>query len=140
VLTKHDFAMTRKIAPNAKIGSFYGATETQRAVGYFEIPEDLATSDEAGMRAVPLGRGIKDVQLLLLTPSRQLAGIGELASSMFEALTWPPATSATRRRRREILSSTHLPTRRLTGFIEAANSADICPMETPNGGAGKTVK
>jgi len=79
VLTKLDVAMTRKIAPNAKFGSFYGATETQRAVGYFEIPEDLARSDEAGMRAVPLGRGIKDVQLLLLTPSGQLAGIGELA-------------------------------------------------------------
>src|SRR5262249_18849297 len=29
-------------------------------------------------RAVPLGRGIKDVQLLLLNKNRQLAGVGEL--------------------------------------------------------------
>jgi acyl-CoA synthetase (AMP-forming)/AMP-acid ligase II len=64
--------------PNAKIGSFYGATETQRAVGYFQIPDEIPVYGTDANRAVPLGRGIKDVQLLLLNKSGQLAGIGEL--------------------------------------------------------------
>ena len=38
VLTPEMVASIRRLAPNATVGSFYGATETQRAVGYFEIP------------------------------------------------------------------------------------------------------
>jgi amino acid adenylation domain-containing protein len=79
VLTKQDASSIRGLAPHAKIINFYGATETQRAVGYFEIPEEAASlSDAKAKRPIPLGRGVKDVQLLLLTPSRNLAGIGEL--------------------------------------------------------------
>ena len=40
VLTTEKVASVRRLAPNATIGSFYGATETQRAVGYFEIAND----------------------------------------------------------------------------------------------------
>jgi L-aminoadipate-semialdehyde dehydrogenase len=40
ILTTCDASMIRNIAPNARIFNFYGATETQRAVGYYEIPED----------------------------------------------------------------------------------------------------
>ena len=69
----------RELAPNAKIGSFYGATEIQRAVGYFQILDELFINSTNANRAVPLGRGIKDVQLLLLNKNRQLAGVGELA-------------------------------------------------------------
>ena len=76
VLTWREVAQIRQLAPNAKIGSFYGATETQRAVGYFQIPDEFPSN--ADRRAVPLGRGIKDVQLLLLNKNGQLAGIGEL--------------------------------------------------------------
>ena len=66
VLTWREVARIRQLAPNAKIGSFYGATETQRAVGYFEIPDEIPVYETDANHAVPLGRGIKDVQLLLL--------------------------------------------------------------------------
>ena len=78
VLTKGDVARIREIAPNAKIGNRYGATETQRAIGYFEVPDDYSTNETNKNQIVPIGQGAKDVQLLLLTPNGQLAGIGEL--------------------------------------------------------------
>ena len=71
-------ASVRRLAPNATVGSFYGATETQRAVGYFEIANDPAAAQVEATKTIPLGRGIKDVQLLVLNRSRQLAGVGEL--------------------------------------------------------------
>jgi amino acid adenylation domain-containing protein len=79
VLTREDVTLTRELAPNAKIVSFYGATETQRGVGYYEVPEETSTSNKATTHPISLGRGIKDVQLLLLNKNGQLAGIGELA-------------------------------------------------------------
>jgi amino acid adenylation domain-containing protein len=78
VLTSEMIANIRRLAPNATIGSFYGATETQRAVGYFEIENDPTAAQLETLKAVPLGRGIRDVQLLVLNRSRQLAGVGEL--------------------------------------------------------------
>ena len=45
VFTTEMVASIRRLAPNATIGSFYGATETQRAVGYFEIPNDSAADE-----------------------------------------------------------------------------------------------
>ncbi|HEX7231768.1 MAG TPA: AMP-binding protein, partial [Candidatus Binatia bacterium] len=68
----------REFAPNAIVGSFYGATETQRAVGYYEISNDETLDNRASKKTVPLGRGIKDVQLLVLNKGGQLAGVGEL--------------------------------------------------------------
>ena len=79
VLTRRDVMHMRELAPNATIGCFYGATETQRAVGYYEIPQNFTTSESDVGRPVPLGRGIEDVQLLLLNRSVELAGVGELA-------------------------------------------------------------
>jgi amino acid adenylation domain-containing protein len=79
VLTTGQVAQTRAIAPNATIGSFYGATETQRAVGYYEIPNDFTSNNVDANQPMPLGRGIKDVQLLLLNSFGHLAGVGELA-------------------------------------------------------------
>ena len=66
----------REIAPRATLASFYGATETQRAIGYFIIPDALPNPRDQA-RVVPIGRGAPGVQLLLLTQSQQLAGIGE---------------------------------------------------------------
>jgi amino acid adenylation domain-containing protein len=77
-LTRDEVAQIREVAPNATIGCFYGATETQRAVGYYEIPQDSVIDYDTN-RPTPLGRGIRDVQLLLLNQTGQLAGIGELA-------------------------------------------------------------
>jgi amino acid adenylation domain-containing protein len=79
VLTAGLVAEIRRALPNAIIGSFYGATETQRAVGYYEIPTNFGKNRAHADRPLPLGHGIKDVQLVLLNRAEQLAGIGELA-------------------------------------------------------------
>ncbi|HET7462054.1 MAG TPA: amino acid adenylation domain-containing protein, partial [Longimicrobium sp.] len=74
VLRATDVERLRAIAPNAGAVNFYGATETPQAMGIFRLPADLA---EVGT-AVPVGRGIEGVDLLVVTPSGTLAGIGEL--------------------------------------------------------------
>jgi amino acid adenylation domain-containing protein len=78
VLTTDEVAQIRQLAPNAIVGSFYGATETQRAVSYYEMADDALLDNRASHKTIPLGRGIKDVQLLVLNKSGRLAGIGEL--------------------------------------------------------------
>ncbi len=77
-LTRSDVEAMRQCAPNARIVSFYGATETQRAVGYHEVsPYD--GNDVQRTPNLPIGKGAKDVQLLLLAAHGQMAGVGELA-------------------------------------------------------------
>ncbi|HEY2738288.1 MAG TPA: condensation domain-containing protein, partial [Thermoanaerobaculia bacterium] len=68
-LTAADVARLRGLAPAARVVSFYGATETPQAMGWFEV------HDETGI--VPLGRGIDSVQLLVRTERGGWAGIGE---------------------------------------------------------------
>ncbi|HKV06814.1 MAG TPA: amino acid adenylation domain-containing protein [Thermoanaerobaculia bacterium] len=72
VLTRRDVARLRRLAPAVTCVNYYGSTETQRAVGYH-----LAEEDEP-REVLPLGRGIPDVQILVLNPAGSLAGIGEL--------------------------------------------------------------
>jgi acyl-coenzyme A synthetase/AMP-(fatty) acid ligase len=74
-LTRPDVAQIRALAPGAACVNFYGATETPQAVGFFEIDEE----DEGSRvdRAIPIGRGIDGVQLLVVNRAGQLAGIGE---------------------------------------------------------------
>ncbi|HET7231440.1 MAG TPA: amino acid adenylation domain-containing protein, partial [Longimicrobium sp.] len=74
VLRAADVERVRALAPNAQAVNFYGATETPQAMGFFRIPADLAAVGPA----VPVGRGIEGVDLLVVTPSGTLAGIGEL--------------------------------------------------------------
>jgi amino acid adenylation domain-containing protein len=76
-LARRDAAAMRELAPHATIVTFYGATETQRAVGYAVVAQP-ATEKNPASPFVPTGRGAQDVQLLLLTANRQLAGIGEI--------------------------------------------------------------
>jgi amino acid adenylation domain-containing protein len=78
LLTRRDVEAMREAAPNAAIVSLYGATETQRAVGYFIIPKDLRMRGGAARETVPTGKGVRDVQLLLLNTEHRLAGMGEL--------------------------------------------------------------
>jgi amino acid adenylation domain-containing protein len=84
VLTKRDVARLKKIAPALRCINFYGSTETQRAVSYYGIADDAiaAYMDETvsgpAKEILPLGKGIEDVQLLVLNNAQQLAGIGEL--------------------------------------------------------------
>jgi amino acid adenylation domain-containing protein len=83
-LTKRDWARLRKLAPNLIVVNFYGATETQRAVSYFVVPnsgDGVCRDGQPGehlKEIIPLGRGMKDVQLLALSTAGQLAGIGEV--------------------------------------------------------------
>jgi acyl carrier protein len=60
--------------------NLYGSTETQRAVGHFVVSgaEGEGTPNLDRKEVLPLGRGMKDVQLLVLNPDKQLAGIGEI--------------------------------------------------------------
>ncbi len=62
----------RVIAPNATQVNFYGATETPQAMSYFVIDA------ESELESYPIGTGIADVQLLVLTPDGRLAGVGEI--------------------------------------------------------------
>ncbi len=80
VLTKHDVSRLQKLAPLVICVNFYGSTETQRAVGYFVVP-DREYSDQSQKKSkgiIPLGQGFQDVQLLVLNRVQELAGIGEL--------------------------------------------------------------
>ncbi|HEY0765885.1 MAG TPA: amino acid adenylation domain-containing protein [Pyrinomonadaceae bacterium] len=77
-LTRRDVARLKKLAPQFKCVNLYGSTETQRAVSCFmgNGHEELDTRDEGEI--LPLGKGIEDVQLLLMNDAQQLAGIGEV--------------------------------------------------------------
>ncbi len=72
VLTRRDVARLRRLAPGVTCVNYYGSTETQRAVGYHVAEED------GSKEIFPLGRGIPDVQILVLNPAGAFAGIGEV--------------------------------------------------------------
>jgi len=75
-LTAQDVEKIRVFAPNATCVNFYGATETPQAMGYFVVP---TAKEQIGLKEIiPIGKGIADVQLLVLNQQKQLAGIGEL--------------------------------------------------------------
>lgn len=72
VLRGNDAELLAALAPNARVLSVYGATET---------PQWAAWQDAAAERErlrVPLGRGIGDTQVLVLDAGGSLAGVGEL--------------------------------------------------------------
>ncbi|HYV13035.1 MAG TPA: amino acid adenylation domain-containing protein [Pyrinomonadaceae bacterium] len=73
VLTRRDVARMRSMAPAVTCINYYGSTETQRAVSYHVVSNEAVQ----GKEILPLGHGIEDVQLLVLTPANQLCGIGE---------------------------------------------------------------
>ena len=60
------------LSPQAKIVNFYGATETPQAVGYYQVDSN------SNMIRIPIGRGISDVNLLVLTEKGDRAGYGEI--------------------------------------------------------------
>lgn len=72
MLTAKDLEPFAEVCPNAQHVNFYGATETPQAMSYFRVPR------ETPMDVIPVGKGIDDVQILLLNSSGQLAGLGEL--------------------------------------------------------------
>ncbi|MEY9929768.1 amino acid adenylation domain-containing protein [Catenulispora sp. GP43] len=77
-LTSRDVRAITRMAGSATCVNLYGSTETQRAVGYYVVPAaDGFGAADPGV-TYPLGRGMKDVQLLVLGEGGQLAGIGEV--------------------------------------------------------------
>jgi len=91
VLTKRDVSRLKKIAPGITCVNLYGATETQRAVGHFVVPnQDEPFSETEHLKpsekeVLPLGKGIKDVQLLVLNGALQLCGVGEAGEIHFRS-------------------------------------------------------
>lgn len=75
-LTRADVTRVQRIAPQATCVNYYGSTETQRAVSYYEIAP--GTKAGSSKEIIPVGRGMPNVQLLLLNKQRALAGIGEV--------------------------------------------------------------
>jgi amino acid adenylation domain-containing protein/thioester reductase-like protein len=63
----------RRVAPQATVVNFYGATETPQAMSSHEVLE----GERSGTGVVPLGAGIRDVQLLVLNGGGGQCGIGE---------------------------------------------------------------
>lgn len=89
ILTKRDCLRLQSLASNVRIINMYGTTETQRAVSYFPVPP--MSSDPFfldGQRdVIPAGRGMKDVQLLVInrTNRNTMCGIGEIGELFVRA-------------------------------------------------------
>jgi len=75
ILTRSDVARLRKLAPSVTCINLYGTTETQRALAYYIVPDQVSGSEK---ESLPIGRGIDEVQLVVLNEARQLCGVGEL--------------------------------------------------------------
>lgn len=75
LLTLRDVERIRELMPQAKIINFYASSESQRASGYKVFPKQK----EFGAKEIPpLGRGVMDVQLLVVNGHEEMAGVGEL--------------------------------------------------------------
>jgi amino acid adenylation domain-containing protein len=72
-LRKTDVERFHRLAPSLACVNLYGATETQRALSFFEVPRDLPAKE-----VLPLGRGFEGCQLLVLNRAGRLAGVGEM--------------------------------------------------------------
>ncbi|MFF1506930.1 amino acid adenylation domain-containing protein [Streptomyces sp. NPDC058326] len=76
-LTSRDVRAITRMAGSATCVNLYGSTETQRAVGYHVVPAADGVADTDPGVTYPLGRGMKDVQLLVLDEAGRQAGVGE---------------------------------------------------------------
>lgn len=77
LLIKRDVMRLMRLAPNVHCINMYGSTETQRAVGFLELSDASLLSNMK--EVIPVGRGMKDIDMLLLNEAGNLAGVGELA-------------------------------------------------------------
>jgi acyl-CoA synthetase (AMP-forming)/AMP-acid ligase II/acyl carrier protein len=75
LLQMRDVDRVNKLMPQAEIANFYNSSETQRGGGYIVFSKQRMENEKD---IPPLGRGIKDVQLLVLNQNGELAGVGEL--------------------------------------------------------------
>jgi amino acid adenylation domain-containing protein len=82
VLTRLDVDRLRRLAPQVTCVNLYGSTETQRAVAH-HVVEEREIADARAPQVLPLGRGMPDVQLLVMSRTApgappRLAGVGEV--------------------------------------------------------------
>lgn len=75
-LTRRDVINLQLLAPQVTCVNYYGSTETQRAVSYFVIPPGPV--EARASEVIPVGQGMPNVQILVLTTEKKLAGIGEV--------------------------------------------------------------
>ncbi len=93
MLSKHDVSELRKLAPSVTCVNMYGTTETQRASGYYIIPDQEEYAHSSGVtheaqptkEMIPIGRGLRDAQLLILNRAQRLAGISEVGEIVFRS-------------------------------------------------------
>lgn len=80
ILTTRDCRSLQQLAANCHIVNMYGTTETQRAVSYYEIPSRVENPNflDTLKDTVPAGRGMKNVQLLVVNRENKLCGVGEV--------------------------------------------------------------
>ncbi len=82
VLTRLDVDRLRRLAPGVTCVNLYGSTETQRAVGYHVVDAEAGGAGQRSRQVLPLGRGMEDVQILVVNTAvnnaERLAGIGEV--------------------------------------------------------------
>ncbi|KAJ2011326.1 large subunit of alpha-aminoadipate reductase, partial [Coemansia sp. S85] len=82
LLTKRDCHRLQSLAANCRIVNMYGTTETQRAVSYCAIPPHSANASflATAKDVIPAGRGMKDVQLLVVNRhgSGGMCAVGEV--------------------------------------------------------------
>lgn len=81
LLIKRDVRKLQDLAENVNVVNMYGTTETQRAVSYYKVPsraEDPHHLDALG-DVIPAGKGMKDVQMLVVDRDniKRQCGIGE---------------------------------------------------------------
>ena len=74
LLRMRDVNRARKLMPCAEIANFYNSSEAQRGGGHYVFSDQGAETEKD---IPPLGKGVKDVQLLILNRTGKLAGIGE---------------------------------------------------------------
>ena len=85
VLTRRNVARLKQLAPSITCVNLFGATETQRAVGYYVADDEYHNESKSARQVLPLGKGITDVQLLVLDAAQRACGIGELGEIYFRS-------------------------------------------------------
>ena len=80
VLTKRDVMRLQYLAPNTHVINMYGTTETQRAVSFLKIPPVSVNPGYLTEQKdiMPAGKGMNNVQLLVINNAGLIAGVGEV--------------------------------------------------------------
>ncbi|GAB4393913.1 MAG: hypothetical protein Tsb005_14180 [Gammaproteobacteria bacterium] len=74
-LLKKQVEALQNVAPNVDVINLYGSTETQRAVSYFNVTQNLPNIPNV----VPIGQGMQDVEILIVNQTtKQLCDFGEV--------------------------------------------------------------